>query len=764
MQKMMDRIIPAGRFADFLRRNQSAVLARPDPLKDEIQLDMVAYGNFVRAVHETQRILAPYLTKAKDWVRSPLALLDAHTRCATNIPFANLLNLFEWITLRTCEYIQMMRANGGKHLVCIGIPGLRTFKSNLWFTAYCWHKVPQLAACVDYIVGNVHDAVDLRIALKADSMHILYFDDAIFSGGQLQTFMQGVYKDSSLFVIPMVPFMMQAVKEKMTSHGSEFATALKFVTQPYFIVSPADMILYQRHLERQDNAKSIQELEFRLQRDMRIMYDDKAKPPQEYYDEAEIELCLEKIRKVIPIPDNEVTLEVKRALLVYWRLYNLRPLFAIEHKLSDSVSICSDVVKLSIKAELVDKYDMAPDSLILYGGKPFNERVFTGTRAFYKAVKWYYGDEKTPISLLSELLTSSLPLTLPFPSSSMQQKLTHCWQCGRNETTMWQCNGCSKAIYCSDKCQTEHWNKRHHLQCQKQSQERIAGNGGSTNSDFVTKFFNGHEILLGRGNDGAVYTHPDFANLAVKELLTEKACQEGLQEFTVTKDIESSLEGHYFGLYSLIHMDRPIATVDNRCLIVMDRIQRPMDETRKVLKSDESIQFYLGKESFYERLPGRGQYIGRQQFLTLFQQKYKINSLLPLCINLGRFIGAVHFHAQYDGFDIEYVVGHLNNDPQNLHIIALDFSQCEKIRDWGYGEDSGITECAWSLIGEPYYPRRDPEDAEEDKYYKAFKYGYLEMAKEKNMEVVAQEILTEAERLFASDSNNGDILYKHTIH
>lgn len=303
---------------------------------------------------------------------------------------------------------------------------------------------------------------------------------------------------------------------------------------------------------------------------------------------------------------------------------------------------------------------------------------------------------------------------------------------------MGRCNGCNKAIYCSHACQTEHW--LYHAQT---CTFTIGGEEREVN--FHQKFFNGQETIIGRGGRGVAFMNPNYPGIVIKKANNVDICRGNNEEYATIKEIASTLEHLKFGLISLIQVHNYVIDDFLQCYLVMDHVQKPRHS--KVSKTLGSIQFYLGESNFTVDRPGRGEYMGRNQFLETFGKMFKITDLVPVCKDLGRFIASIHFIAQYDGVDLEYIVGYLKDDTSHLHIVAIDFDLCKKVVVWNTSYDGGVTQCAWSLISEPYYPHYDLENPNE-KHYMAFKQGYMEVAIENHKEDLAKNIFQEFDMAF----------------
>ncbi|KAF9529527.1 hypothetical protein CPB83DRAFT_811995 [Crepidotus variabilis] len=96
---------------------------------------------------------------------------------------------------------------------------------------------------------------------------------------------------------------------------------------------------------------------------------------------------------------------------------------------------------------------------------------------------------------------------------------------------------------------------------------------------------------------------------------------------------------------------------------------------------------------------------------------------------MGQTLALIHHSSQYDGRDIEFVLG--GDGSGNAACWILDYNQ---MRPWDKTANEISSLCASFFHNDPYYPRPDPTDS----LYLAFKRSYQEQVQENNRPLAEQ--------------------------
>jgi len=332
----------------------------------------------------------------------------------------------------------------------------------------------------------------------------------------------------------------------------------------------------------------------------------------------------------------------------------------------------------------------------------------------------------------------------------------HCWECRRalKAPAMLQtCARCQTALYCSVACHEAHWAAEHHRQCQP---------GGGTafghlataeeikRDDFLDRFFDGQPVMIGRGGRGSVYRHPELEGVVVKVSTVKDACRGNNDEYRTMNALAGifQVKGYNFRNVELVRTwafiadklrsEHALFPADVGCYIIMDHVAKP---TRGLVSASPlTLQCYFNQSSLDVVHKGRGEYVGCAEIGAILAAHGASTTVEDLIWDMGRFIAAVQLVANFDGMDLEYVLGYVHDDPNDLKVVAIDFDLCKPILDWN--DDDAIYRCYWAIDAEEYFPKPDCDFPE---HYNLFKKAYMSVAERAQRLDVAEVIFVRLE-------------------
>jgi hypothetical protein len=302
------------------------------------------------------------------------------------------------------------------------------------------------------------------------------------------------------------------------------------------------------------------------------------------------------------------------------------------------------------------------------------------------------------------------------------------------------CAACKDAVYCNLACQGKHWQTQHSRVCVYGVPYPIET---IRNDDFITSFFNTHERIIGKGGRGTVYANPDFEGVVVKASRIKDACRGNNEEYKTMQTIRNKLGAagityrHVQPIRSYSYLMEKVVPEQGptpACYIVMDHVVKPARVVPPLVpdpdgtRTDAAFQVYLNSESQDALHLPRGEYIGAKETQAMMQGI----ELREVVEDLGSFIAQVHFVAEYDAGDLEYVLGYVRDE---LKIVALDYDLCIPIGNW---DRDAIRRASWAMDAEEYVPKPGNDDL-----YPIFSEAYMKVAREAGREKEAELILAE---------------------
>nr|QBK92059.1 MAG: hypothetical protein LCPAC304_04060 [Pithovirus LCPAC304] len=186
--------------------------------------------------------------------------------------------------------------------------------------------------------------------------------------------------------------------------------------------------------------------------------------------------------------------------------------------------------------------------------------------------------------------------------------------------------------------------------------------------------------VLGAGGFGTVITTDDYPDLALKISHDMDVCPEWTQEY----DVKNMIYENYDSRGRTVRVVRPLqfAYIEGRrCYILMRRVCSPENST-------VAMHALLGEIDYDQTHGKRGRFVG-QQFLGRYLD------LEAVAVDLGVFLGTVHFRLGLDGNDLEYILGKRCGVDEKDRINVIDF---------GMVRDFTIKGAQSSIDAMPYFP------------------------------------------------------------
>ncbi len=186
--------------------------------------------------------------------------------------------------------------------------------------------------------------------------------------------------------------------------------------------------------------------------------------------------------------------------------------------------------------------------------------------------------------------------------------------------------------------------------------------------------------VLGEGGYGTVITTDDYPSLALKISKEINVCPEWTQEY----DVQNMIYENYDSRGRTVRVARPLqfAYIEGkRCYILMQRVCSPENST-------VAMHALLGEIDSDQTHEKRGRVVG-QQLLGRYID------LEAVAVDLGVFLGTVHFQLRLDGNDLEYILGKRCGADEVDRINVIDF---------GMVRDFTMKGAINSILAMPYFP------------------------------------------------------------
>ena len=301
--------------------------------------------------------------------------------------------------------------------------------------------------------------------------------------------------------------------------------------------------------------------------------------------------------------------------------------------------------------------------------------------------------------------------------------MQNCATCSKKAS--FRCNQCRLQYYCSAEHQKIDWNAKHRLICGKYKQ--------SWNEGKVVSFYNSGS-QIGRGGFGQVMVNPSIdPAVAIKYSKSRVSCASFSSEFKIASYIQkaaksSGFEDKHAAVVKILADVSEISTLregEIYCALVMDYIKRPNFE----FGSDNALSYqaYVGADDpmYAHTSNGRGNYIGLDHVLKIMDV-----TQAELFVSMGRLIGFLHYVAEVDATDMEYIVGSSSMDG-TLKIYAIDFDRVGRVENYQINIDTLV----WSLSQETYFPNPTQSD------YELFRKAYIGMASTPEKKAIAKKVI-----------------------
>lgn len=344
-----------------------------------------------------------------------------------------------------------------------------------------------------------------------------------------------------------------------------------------------------------------------------------------------------------------------------------------------------------------------------------------------------------------------------------------CWECGISSETMQQCNGCSNAIYCSEKCQHIHWEIKHKFMCQPFVGKSV--NLSEVKTVDIKQFFAKDQFEAINGRPYAVLYYNNVLNKIVKKSKhPSKLDNDSLaNEYVMIKMIDAIFES--LGDVNL-HLNDSIpvevvafynqAVDEDGCVYMeglpLSNIKHREQYTWAAKNAKfEPLLLNLTDERDHRFTMENGEYIGMAEFHEIVENTYPVTKAeiakKSAYYNLGRFMARLHLLAMIDGSGLDFALKtYRYNLVDNLAITAFNFENCTTFDDWEPSKDlisqtntTNVDKCVEALMFANALPQFNAKNPTKNTYYNEFKRGYLDVAKDHKRTVLAGSIFAKLE-------------------
>lgn len=192
-------------------------------------------------------------------------------------------------------------------------------------------------------------------------------------------------------------------------------------------------------------------------------------------------------------------------------------------------------------------------------------------------------------------------------------------------------------------------------------------------------------IILGVGGYGKVITTNDFPGLALKISKDVNVCKEWTHEFNV----QSEIYDNYNSSGKSVKVVKPIEfsyIEKDRCFILMQRVCPPQNFDQTI-----AVHALLGDIEEDKIDEKRGRFLGQQQLSEFID-------LERVAVDLGIFLANIHYKLEFDGADLEYILGKRCGSDKKYWINVIDFGMVNKFTE---------ENAALSIYAVPYFPLSD---------------------------------------------------------
>jgi tRNA A-37 threonylcarbamoyl transferase component Bud32 len=243
---------------------------------------------------------------------------------------------------------------------------------------------------------------------------------------------------------------------------------------------------------------------------------------------------------------------------------------------------------------------------------------------------------------------------------------------------------------------------------------------------IIDKGENASELKeIGRGGAGIVYSWEKHKKYAFKLSFKMATCRIWGKEYEILTELKDTINREYPNFskeikYATINFHTDYRNQDSKCALQFPRIYHPDNQ-------GYMIQTLWGEDDMKMFMRSRGDFLGIKQL----SQYIPVEDMPKYIKDLGKILGVIHYIGRNDAYDIEVILGRLYEEKE-LKLFVIDFDLSEIIKKY---DTETIDRMVWSLSAVNYFPMADSE------FWGPFEEGYLEIAKTKNQEKIAIQVL-----------------------